>query len=108
MTQSINVSLSIQIPKDMVLISRVELEDMEKELLKGVYWTMNDLEKRINKKQDWIKRNILLKKKFKDELDVENGGFVFYPEGSGQTWSFQATRMADFLDKHFTQIFKGG
>ncbi|WP_306454106.1 DUF771 domain-containing protein [Evansella halocellulosilytica] len=25
-------------------------------------------------------------------LDVENGGFVYYPKIKGQTWAFQANR----------------
>ncbi len=38
-------------------------------------------------------------------LDEENGGFVFYPKSKGQTWSFQASKMAKFLDEYFDRIF---
>jgi len=105
MNQTLDVSLSVPIPENMVLISKVELQELERKSLEGVFWTMKDLEIRTNKKQEWLKRNILLKKKFKDELDVDNGGFVFYPSGSGQTWSFQANKMAKFLDDNFHKIF---
>lgn len=105
--QQLNVSLSIPIPQDQVLISKVELEELQKERLSGVYWSMKDLEQRINKKQAWIKENILYPTRFRKMLDIKNGGFVFYPEVQGQTWSFQANEMAAFLDKHFRSIFGG-
>ncbi len=105
MTQNLKVELTIQIPSDLVLISKVELQDLKQNGLKGVYWNMKDLEKRINYKSKWIKENILYPSRFRATLDVENGGFVFYPKSKGQIWSFQATKMADFLDKHFQLIF---
>jgi|SRR5690625_1767073 len=107
MNQQLNVSLSIPIPEDQILISRVELQELKKESLSGVYWTMKDLEERVGKKQLWIKENILFPTRFKKILDIDNGGFVYYPERSGQTWSFQANKMAEFLDEYFADIFKG-
>jgi phage pi2 protein 07 len=106
MSQQLNVNLSIPIPADSILISRVELEDLRKQELAGVYWSMKDLEQRTGKKCEWIKENILYPERFRKILDIDNGGFVFYPKSKGQTWSFQATKMASFLDKHFSQIFK--
>lgn len=107
MQQTLNVELSIQIPSDRIMIRKAELEELKREQLAGVYWSMKDLEKRINKKQDWIKENILYPPRFRKILDSENGGFVFYPKSQGQVWSFQASKMAEFLDKHFRQIFNG-
>lgn len=103
--QQLNVNLSIPIPIDSVLINKVELEELKKKELTGTYWNMKDLEQRTNKKSEWIKENILYPSRLRKILDIENGGFVFYPKSKGQTWSFQATKMADFLDKHFNQIF---
>lgn len=103
--QHLNVQLSIPIPSDSILISKVELEELRKNELSGVYWSMQDLERRINRKHEWIKENILYPPRFRKSLDVEQGGFVFYPKTKGQTWSFQANKMADFLDKRFAQIF---
>jgi phage pi2 protein 07 len=103
--QRLSVNLTIPIPDDQVLIKKVELEEFKKQQLTGVYWTMRDLEERVGKKQEWIKENILYPSKFRKILDSENGGFVFYPKSKGQTWSFQAVKMADFLDKNFNKIF---
>lgn len=103
--QQLNVQLKIPIPADTVLISKVELEELKKQELSGVYWTMQDLERRVNKGQVWIKENILYQPSFRKVLDVEYGGFVYYPKSKGQIWSFQATKMAEFLDKRFKDIF---
>ncbi|MCU9612746.1 DUF771 domain-containing protein [Caldibacillus lycopersici] len=104
-SQTLNVNVEIPIPNDSVIVKKVEIEDLRKQTLTGVYWTMKDLETRINKKQQWIKDNILYVPKFKEILDSENGGFVFYPKMQGQTWSFQASKMAKFLEENFYQIF---
>ncbi|PAD23512.1 hypothetical protein CHH62_21810 [Niallia circulans] len=106
MNQQLSVNLTIPIPSDSVLISKIELEELQNSQLQGVYWSMKDLEKRINRKHEWIKDNILYPPKFRKILDVNNGGFVFYPKSKGQTWSFQATKMARFLDENFNIIFR--
>lgn len=105
MIQQLQVSLSIPIPTDSVLIKKVELEELKNESLVGVYWNMKDLEARTNKKQDWLKENLLYPSRFRKTLDTKNNGFVYYPEVRGQMWSFQANRMAQFLDDNFCKIF---
>nr|WP_026680521.1 DUF771 domain-containing protein [Priestia megaterium] len=103
--QQLNLKLSIPIPEDQVLISQVELEELRRKELEGVYWTMKDLEKRINKKSEWIKENILYPSQFRKILDVEYNGFVYYPKKKGETWTFQAVKMSKFLDENFYRIF---
>lgn len=103
--QQLSVNLTIPIPSDSVIISKVELQELKEQQLVGKYWTMKDIEKRINRKHEWIKENILYPTKFRRILDVENGGFVYYPKSKGQSWSFQASKMAEFLDRYFQQIF---
>ncbi|RVT56449.1 DUF771 domain-containing protein [Niallia taxi] len=103
--QKLQVSITIPVPEDMILINKVEFEEMKADELKGVYWTMKDLEKRTTRKSEWIKENILYPSKFRKMLDADNGGFVFYPKSKGQTWVFQASKMSEFLDKQFTKIF---
>lgn len=103
--QTLNVELQIPIPEDAVIIKKVELEELKKQSLLGVYWNMKDLEKRINKSHVWIKENILYQPRFKKKLDSENGGFVYYPKSQGESWSFKAVEMANFLDKYFAEIF---
>lgn len=103
--QELSVTLTIPIPSDSILIKKVELEELKQAQLVGVYWSMKDLEQRINKKNEWIKENILYPSKFRKILDVESGGFVYYPKARGEAWTFQASKMASFLEKHFKEIF---
>lgn len=103
--QTLNVTLNIPIPDEFVVITKVELEKLEKQNLLGRYWSMKDLEIHINKKHEWIKDNILYPDRFRKILDIENGGFVYYPKSRGQTWSFHALKMVEFLDKNFSSIF---
>ena len=37
--QQLNVSLSIPVPENMVLVHKVELEELKANELKGVYWS---------------------------------------------------------------------
>lgn len=103
--QHLEVNITIPIPKDSILIKKVEFEELKKVELTGVYWNMRDLEDRTKRKSEWIKEHILFPSRFRKVLDSESGGFVFYPKSKGQTWVFQASKMAIFLDKHFQQIF---
>lgn len=105
--QNIKVELTIPVPSDSVIVSKVYLEELERNQLTGVYWTMKDLENRTNKKQEWLKENILYPSRFKKILDVKQGGFVYYPNKSGEKWSFLASKMAIFLDENFYLIFGG-
>lgn len=105
--QQLNVSLTIPIPADQVLISKVELEELQNNSLAGKYWNIKDLEQRTGRKVDWLKSNLLYVPKFKEILDSREGGFVYYPEARGQSWAFHAPKMAEFLDNHFRQIFEG-
>lgn len=106
MQQQLSVNLSIPVPENYVLITKVELDVLKQESLMGMYWTMKDLEQRTNKKHEWIKEKILYPSRFRQMLDVKNGGFVYYPEVQGEKWSFQAIKMARFLEENFHVIFR--
>ena len=103
--QKLAVNLSIPIPSDSILIKKVELEKLKRQELSGVYWNMRDLEQRTNRSADWLKKHVLYNPRFREKLDAECGGFVYYPKTRGETWAFQASRMAEFLDHNFQNIF---
>lgn len=100
--QKLNVNLSIEIPPEYVLITKVEFEELINRQLIGRWWTMQDLEEHTNMKRDWLKEKILYIPKFKGQLEK----FVSYPERQGEKWSFQATKMTQFLEDNFYSIFK--
>lgn len=101
--QRLKSEVTVEIPSHLILVEKTELQELQGQSLAGVYWNMSDLEKRINKSSKWIKENILYQPRFKSELEQ----FVYYPQSQGQTWSFQANKMAEFLDKNFNAIFGG-
>lgn len=103
--QQLQVNLVVNVPDHLVLVEKVEYEELKNGRLQGTYWTMPDLEARIGKKQVWIKENILYQPRFKKQLDVMEGGFVYYPQVKGEKWSFHATKMAKFLEENFYSIF---
>src|SRR5690625_3474161 len=105
--QQLEVNLSIPVPSDQVLISKVELQELKQQSLYGQLWNMKELEQLINRKQEWIKENILFPARVSKILDSDNGGCTYYPKSKGQTWSFQANKVAEFLDKNFSKIFGG-
>lgn len=82
----------IPIPEDQKLISKVELKEIKQQKLLGKYWSMKDLEKQINRKQEWIKEHILFPSKFRRILDIEEGDYVFYPQ--------KKTNMVFFCSKY--------
>ena len=103
--QTLTFTAVIQIPETHVLLTKIEFDQLQQQILLGKYWSMKDLENHINKKQEWIKERILYPTAFRKILDCENGGFVYYPGRKGEHWSFQALKMAEFLEVHFNQIF---
>lgn len=99
--QQLNVQLVIPIPDDQVMISKVELEELQEQKLIGRYWKMKDLEERTGMKQTWLKSNLLYVPKFKKQLET----FTYYPQSQGEKWAFQASKMAKFLEDNFYSIF---
>ncbi|MFS0783596.1 DUF771 domain-containing protein [Bacillus sp. 1P06AnD] len=73
--------------------------------MEKLWWTMKDLEEVTGYSDDWLKENILLKTCYKRVLDLDNGGFVYYPEKRGEKWMFIASRMKEFLENRFSEIF---
>lgn len=105
--QQLRAEVTVTVPPEYVLVAKAEYEELSEQTLTGVYWNMSDLKKRINKSDKWIKENILYPTRFREKLDARKGGPVYYPESQGQSWTFQAKEMAEFLDKNFHRIFGG-
>lgn len=101
--QQLQVNLTVQVPDDHVLITKVEYDELQQQRLSGRYWTMEDLEERTGRKQLWLKNNLLYAPRFKRELEK----IVHYPNSQGDKWSFHPIKMAKFLDDNFYLIFEG-
>lgn len=60
----LTVNLTIPIPADSVLISKIQLEEFKRAQLEDVYWTMKDLQKRIIKNPNGLKHIFSIQKSF--------------------------------------------
>lgn len=100
MMQTLDVKVAI--PEEYVLIRKVDWEKMLETKLTGKQWNMKDLEVHTGRKNNWLKENILYP--YKDELDVNNGGFVRYPEISGSPWKFGAAKMTQWLEDNMRKV----
>ena len=96
------LQVNIPVPSDMVLIKRVDYEEMLTKIDREKIWTMSDLEEITGRGRQWLKEKILYV--YRDELDLMQGGFVRYPENRGGQWKFEARQMSDWLDKHLKEV----
>lgn len=97
----LKTEVTINIPEHLIIIEKVEYERIQQEEMVGRYWGMKDLEERTGMKSQWLKENVLYIPKFKQQLEK----FAYYPNSQGEKWSFQATKMAKFLEDNFYKIF---
>lgn len=98
--QKIKAEVVITIPDDMVIITRVEYEQLKQNELHGIYWSMKELEKRVNKKSEWIKENILYPLKFRKILDSKNEGVYITPKQKDKRGLFK-----QLIWQNFQSIF---
>lgn len=99
--QQLKTEIIFKIPSHLVLVEKVEYDQLKYEQLSGKWWTLTDLENATKRKRLWLQDNILYVPKFKKELEQ----FVHYPQYRGDNWLFQATKMAKFLEDNFYKIF---
>lgn len=97
-----SLKVEVPVPKDMVLITKVEYESMLDQSLKNRVWTAKDLVEASGRSMKWLKENVLYP--YREELDYLNGGFVRYPEKKGQPWKFGAQQMKGWLDEHIDRV----
>ncbi|MDD9148128.1 DUF771 domain-containing protein [Sporolactobacillus sp. CQH2019] len=71
-----------------------------------LWWNMKDLESATGFKRKWLLSNILYRPEYRDQLDIENGGPVYYPDRPGDMWQFLASSMKKFLEIHFAEILR--
>ncbi|MFK3938961.1 DUF771 domain-containing protein [Alkalihalobacillus sp. NPDC078783] len=70
-----------------------------------VWWSMSDLKTITGKGEDWLKENFLLRPEIKKKIDVNNGGFVHYPNSKGDKWCFLARKTQVYIEENFSSIY---
>ena len=97
--------IEVQIPNHLVLISKVELQELKDKAEEfdnqKVWGTMKWLEDQTNRRYNWLKPNILYPWR---ELLENEIGCVHYPNGQGDKWTFEKEKMLLFLKDNFSEI----
>lgn len=100
MTQTLQVS--IEIPETHVMLTMDEYEEYKKLELKGKYFSLNQLAKRIGRSEDWIKKYIIDNPRNRKQIEE----FSKFSNGKGTGYMFHAEKMLDWLDLHFKDVCK--
>lgn len=100
MNQTLTATISI--PDDMVIIKKVEYEELLDSVSSQLVWSMKDFEKVLGRTDDWIKEKILYP--HKKELDVQLGGCVRYPSAQGQPWKIGAKQMRTWIEENLEKV----
>lgn len=103
--QNLKVNLSIPIPEDLVLITKIEYEQLRKENLKGRKFNLQELSERTGISKNMLK-DLFDKPQVRRLVDVEKGGFVAYPTNPGSPYLFLASKTIDFIDSNFDMLMK--
>ena len=107
--QQLQAVVTIPIPDGMVLVEKTYLKQTEAAADSGRYWSMKQLQEYTSKSYSWLTDNILEVPKYKRIMDImvnPTNGFVSYPYGGKSGYSFKAGPMKEFLDLHFSEIFR--
>lgn len=103
--QNLKVSLSIPIPEDLVLITKIEYDELTKDNLRGRKFNLQELSERTGISKNMIK-DLFDKPRVRKIADVEKGGFVAYPMNPGSPYLFLASKTIDFIDSNFDMLMK--
>lgn len=103
--QNLKVSLSIPIPEDLVLITKIEYDELTKDNLRGRKFSLQELSERTGISKNMLK-DLFDKPRVRKIADVEKGGFVAYPMNPGSPYLFLASKTIDFIDSNFAMLMR--
>lgn len=106
-TQQIEAKVTIDIPDNLVLVEKVRLKELEAKEYAGQTFTMKDFSARANRSSTWLKNNILNNPSLIKKLDVENGGWVYYPYSQSDRWLFKSHGLIEFIDNDLWKYLGG-
>ncbi len=102
----VKATIPVQIPEDKVLVDKVEYQELKKKDFDG--WVgMDVFVEKANRSAPTIGK-LLRKPDIKKSFCSENGGWIYYPSGKGDYWSFRYKDMLKFIQEEFYQKFSGG
>lgn len=102
----VKATIPVLIPEDRVLVDKVEYQELKKKDFDG--WVgMDVFVEKANRSAPTIGK-LLRKPDIKKRFCSENGGWIYYPNGKGDYWSFHYKEMMEFINNEFYQKFSGG
>lgn len=105
--QEIRAETVIKVPPEYVVILKTEYEELQKSDDRGRWMSLKEVVSRINRSSKWFCEQVLEKPQYRKKLDVNNdGGFVHYPRGGGDAYSFLKSETIEFLETYFKEIMK--
>lgn len=95
----VKATIPILIPDDKILIDKVEYQELKKGETFATCWDMKEFSRRSGwspGKLDSILRLPQLRKQI--DIDKNDDGWVYFPEGKGDHWWFIASKAAAFIE----------
>ena len=105
MNQTIVANISIPVPDGYVLVLKSEYQELESKVSQGEWKDLKWFKSKVGI-QKQSKLDEMIFRPYKEELDAELGGFVHYPETSGDPWMFLKTETERWLEMNFSRVFK--
>ena len=99
------VNTQVTAPEGYVLVLKADLVELEESVGRGEWKDLKWFKEKVGVKNE-EKLNKLVFRPFKEELDVDNGGFVHYPVASGDPWMFHKIKTEKWLDENFDRVFR--
>lgn len=93
------LQLTVEIPEEYVLITRVEYEEMQRKVEVGKVETMAWFKEQVKMaNEELLKERILYP--YREELEK----FVRYPSGKGQPWKFHKNLTMQWIENNFDKV----
>lgn len=83
-------------------IREIVNEELSKREMDIKLWDLKDLASALNMKTEWVAKNILYP--HREELDIENGGFVRYPRDRGNKYRIPSERMKKWINDNLVEV----
>ncbi|KST97848.1 DUF771 domain-containing protein [Lactococcus lactis] len=102
----VKATIPILIPEDMILINKIKYQELKQQDFDGCVG-MDVFTEKSNRSVPTVSK-VLRKPDLRKRISVENGGWIYYPNGKGDNWSFKFKEMMEFINNEFYQKFNGG
>lgn len=95
-----NLQVTINIPPEYVLITKVEHEQLLKR--QSVAMTMKEVCEEFQRDRKWVKKNVIIRPYFRRKFEK----FSQFPEGTNGQYRFHRRKMLEFIDEYYEEIIE--